>query len=148
MFLGGIDLIRASVGDKYVLEELLSGGGSLGGEQSGHIIFPEISLAGDGLIIVARERRCSAVLEHDRDAELRRHDDVVAREVDLLQRRVRSRERVVVGEQLGAGIVRRCGVVEHLALPLETLQEPINWVHAAKDAQVSLNTVTSAVGSM
>jgi phosphoglucosamine mutase len=46
----GIDLIRASVGDKYVLEELLSGGGSLGGEQSGHIIFPEISLAGDGLI--------------------------------------------------------------------------------------------------
>jgi phosphoglucosamine mutase len=38
------------VGDKYVLDELLKGGGSLGGEQSGHIIFPEISLAGDGMI--------------------------------------------------------------------------------------------------
>jgi phosphoglucosamine mutase len=32
------------------LDELLRGGGSLGGEQSGHIIFPEISLAGDGMI--------------------------------------------------------------------------------------------------
>jgi phosphoglucosamine mutase len=45
-----ISLARTSVGDKYVLDELLSGGGSLGGEQSGHIIFPEISLAGDGMI--------------------------------------------------------------------------------------------------
>ena len=46
----GIELVRAPVGDRYVLEELLSRGASLGGEQSGHIIFPEISLAGDGLI--------------------------------------------------------------------------------------------------
>ena len=46
----GIELVRTSVGDKYVLEELLANGGSLGGEQSGHIIFPEISLAGDGMI--------------------------------------------------------------------------------------------------
>jgi phosphoglucosamine mutase len=46
----GIELIRAQVGDRYVLEELLARGASLGGEQSGHIIFPSISLAGDGLI--------------------------------------------------------------------------------------------------
>ncbi len=46
----GISLSRTSVGDKYVLDELLASGGSLGGEQSGHIIFPEISLAGDGII--------------------------------------------------------------------------------------------------
>lgn len=45
-----IDLIRTAVGDKNVLDELLNRGGSVGGEQSGHIIFPEISLAGDGLI--------------------------------------------------------------------------------------------------
>jgi phosphoglucosamine mutase len=38
------------VGDRYVLEELLTRGAKLGGEQSGHIIFPDISLAGDGLI--------------------------------------------------------------------------------------------------
>lgn len=46
----GIRLVRTDVGDKYVLEELLRLGASLGGEQSGHIIFPQLSLAGDGLI--------------------------------------------------------------------------------------------------
>ena len=46
----GIELRRASVGDKYVLEELLRTQASLGGEQSGHIILPGLSLAGDGLI--------------------------------------------------------------------------------------------------
>jgi phosphoglucosamine mutase len=46
----GVKLLRTDVGDKYVLEELLRAGASLGGEQSGHIIFPRQSLAGDGLI--------------------------------------------------------------------------------------------------
>lgn len=46
----GIQLVRTDVGDKYVLEELLRRGASLGGEQSGHIILPELSLAGDGMI--------------------------------------------------------------------------------------------------
>jgi len=46
----GIELVRTDVGDKYVLEKLLELGASLGGEQSGHIIMPELSLAGDGMI--------------------------------------------------------------------------------------------------
>ena len=46
----GIRIVRTDVGDKYVLEELLRRGASLGGEQSGHIIMPELSLAGDGMI--------------------------------------------------------------------------------------------------
>ena len=46
----GLSLVRTDVGDKYVLEELLRTGASLGGEQSGHIIFPRQSLAGDGLL--------------------------------------------------------------------------------------------------
>jgi phosphoglucosamine mutase len=46
----GIRLVRTGVGDKYVLDELLRLGASLGGEQSGHIIMPELSLAGDGMI--------------------------------------------------------------------------------------------------
>lgn len=45
-----IELLRTDVGDKYVLDELLRTGASLGGEQSGHIIFPRVSLAGDGMI--------------------------------------------------------------------------------------------------
>jgi len=46
----GIKLTRADVGDKYVLEELIRSGAVMGGEQSGHIIFPRLSLAGDGMI--------------------------------------------------------------------------------------------------
>jgi phosphoglucosamine mutase len=46
----GVELVRTDVGDKYVLEELLKRDASLGGEQSGHIILPEVSLAGDGMI--------------------------------------------------------------------------------------------------
>ncbi len=46
----GIELLRANVGDKYVLEELIKTGSEIGGEQSGHIIFPEISLVGDGMM--------------------------------------------------------------------------------------------------
>ena len=45
-----IKLARTDVGDKYVLDELLRTKSVLGGEQSGHIIFPKISLAGDGII--------------------------------------------------------------------------------------------------
>jgi len=58
-----IRLMRTDVGDKYVLEELIRSGASLGGEQSGHIIFPTLSLAGDGMlttILVLRVMRDEA----------------------------------------------------------------------------------------
>lgn len=45
-----LTLVRTPVGDKSILDELLRGGGSLGGEQSGHVILPRISLAGDGMV--------------------------------------------------------------------------------------------------
>ncbi|MBV9241355.1 MAG: phosphoglucosamine mutase [Acidobacteria bacterium] len=45
-----IKLLRTGVGDKYVLDELTKTGSEVGGEQSGHIIFPEISLVGDGMM--------------------------------------------------------------------------------------------------
>jgi len=40
--------VCASVGDRYVLEQMLKGGFNLGGEQSGHIIFKDFSTTGDG----------------------------------------------------------------------------------------------------
>ena len=46
----GIAMLRAAVGDKYVLEQMLATGASLGGEQSGHIIFSGKSTTGDGLL--------------------------------------------------------------------------------------------------
>ena len=46
----GIKLIRSSVGDRYVVEEMLKSGSNLGGEQSGHIIFSDFNPTGDGII--------------------------------------------------------------------------------------------------
>jgi phosphoglucosamine mutase len=46
----GIRMLRAPVGDKYVLEQMQTTGASLGGEQSGHIIFTGRSTTGDGLL--------------------------------------------------------------------------------------------------
>ncbi len=46
----GIRMLRAPVGDKYVLEMMQQHGASLGGEQSGHILFPHLATTGDGLL--------------------------------------------------------------------------------------------------
>jgi phosphoglucosamine mutase len=56
----GIGLKRTAVGDKYVLEEMLRSGINLGGEPSGHIIFADISLAGDGIITLLEVMRLVA----------------------------------------------------------------------------------------
>jgi len=45
----GIEMLRTSVGDKYVMEEMMRRDLSLGGEQSGHIIFSDYLFTGDGL---------------------------------------------------------------------------------------------------
>jgi phosphoglucosamine mutase len=45
----GIDLVRTDVGDKYVMEEMQKRALSLGGEQSGHVIFSDYLFTGDGL---------------------------------------------------------------------------------------------------
>jgi len=45
----GIEMVRTAVGDKYVMEEMLKRGATLGGEQSGHVIFSDYLSTGDGL---------------------------------------------------------------------------------------------------
>jgi phosphoglucosamine mutase len=71
----GIKLIRADVGDKYVLQELIRTGAVMGGEQSGHIIFPRLSLAGDGMITTVALLRA-----------MRHHNQSLAELVDGFQR--------------------------------------------------------------
>jgi phosphoglucosamine mutase len=46
----GIRVVATAVGDRYVLEALEANGWSLGGEQSGHIIFRDLATTGDGLL--------------------------------------------------------------------------------------------------
>ena len=60
----GIKWHETDVGDRAVLESLERGGWSLGGEQSGHVVFPELATTGDGILtgiqlldVVARSGR-------------------------------------------------------------------------------------------
>jgi len=51
----GLQMLRADVGDKYVLEQMMKTGATLGGEQSGHILFMDgDSTTGDGLLTALR----------------------------------------------------------------------------------------------
>ena len=68
----GVDLVRAKVGDRYVLEELQKRGWLIGGESSGHILVLDEHSTGDGLVsalqvlqAVARSRQTMAELLQD-----------------------------------------------------------------------------------
>lgn len=62
----GMNIEQANVGDRYVIEKMIEGGYTLGGEQSGHIIFKEYNTTGDGIITaiqmltVLKARGCKA----------------------------------------------------------------------------------------
>lgn len=62
----GITVRTTGVGDRYVLEELRGGGYTLGGEQSGHVVFPRHGTTGDGILtglqLMARISRTGAPL--------------------------------------------------------------------------------------
>ena len=65
----GVKVVDTKVGDRHVLEALEAGGWTLGGEQSGHVIFRDLATTGDGLLtgvqlldVVARSQRSLAEL--------------------------------------------------------------------------------------
>jgi phosphoglucosamine mutase len=57
----GIRTVRCAVGDKHVMEEMIARGLSLGGEQSGHVIFSDYLFTGDGLCTALNVIRTIAV---------------------------------------------------------------------------------------
>jgi phosphoglucosamine mutase len=113
----GIRMLRANVGDKYVLEEMMKTGATLGGEQSGHIIFRDgAATTGDGLLtalrvmeVMARAGRALADLISDLKVFPQRIQNVRVREkvpfdqvpeivsaIENAQRELDGRGRVVV----------------------------------------------------
>ena len=87
----GIDIVRCPVGDKYVMEEMIRRDLSLGGEQSGHVIFSDYLFTGDGLATSLNVLRTVAATGRDLAdlaAELTTYPQVllnlrVERKVDL-----------------------------------------------------------------
>lgn len=112
----GIELAETPVGDRYVLEEMRRCEASIGGEQSGHVIFSRFSTTGDGLItglrlaglMVSRNRKLSelaAVVEKFpqvlvnvpvKDARRAGSSPVLAEAVEQAQSQMGDRGRVLV----------------------------------------------------
>jgi phosphoglucosamine mutase len=117
----GIRMLRANVGDKYVLEEMLKTGATLGGEQSGHIIFRDgDSTTGDGLLtalrlmdIIVRANKPLADLIGDlkvfpqRIQNIRVREKVPFAQVPAIQHAIQSAERELDGN--GRVVVRYSG---------------------------------------
>jgi len=117
----GIRMLRANVGDKYVLEEMLKTGAILGGEQSGHIIFRDgEATTGDGLLtalrvmeIMARSGKPLAALISDLKVfpqtieNVRVREKIPFAEVPEIQRAIDQAERELDGN--GRVVVRYSG---------------------------------------
>jgi len=117
----GVVMLRANVGDKYVLEEMLKTGAILGGEQSGHILFRDgDATTGDGLMtalrvmeIMARSGRTLAELVGDLKVFPQKIQNVRVREkvpfakVPAVQQAIEAAERELDGN--GRVVVRYSG---------------------------------------
>ena len=117
----GIRMLRTNVGDKYVLEEMLKTGATLGGEQSGHIIFrDEDSTTGDGLLtalrlmdIIVRSGKPLAALVEDlkvfpqKIQNVRVREKVPFAEIPAVKSAIESAERELDGN--GRVVVRYSG---------------------------------------
>ncbi len=93
----GVELVRTKVGDRYVLEEMLKSGATLGGERSGHVIFLDRSTTGDGLITaleVLRAIRRSGKTLRDLHEPIRDYPQVMVN-VEVRDKSVAKDERVL-----------------------------------------------------
>jgi phosphoglucosamine mutase len=126
----GGKLVRSQVGDRYVVEEMRAGGYSLGGEQSGHLIFMDHATTGDGVVaalqvlaIMVREQkplselatvmeRMPQVLESASFPKRRPIEEMA----ELAQRMTRAEQRL--GDQ-GRLLVRWSGTEPKLRVMLE-----------------------------
>lgn len=122
----GIDYVKTTVGDKYVYENMLANGHSIGGEQSGHIIFNKYATTGDGVLTslkvmeVMLERKCTAseltrelviypqVLKNVRvkDKKAAREDSDVMAVVEEVTQLLGSEGRILVRESGTEPVVR------------------------------------------
>lgn len=143
----GIEMVRCPVGDKYVMDELLTRGLSLGGEQSGHVIFSDDLFTGDGLATSLHVLRTMAAAGRelgDLAGELQKYPQVlvnvrVQRRVDLktippVAAVMDAVERRLAGH--GRLLVRYSGTEPLLRIMLEGRDEPEirRWAQDIADA--------------
>ncbi len=150
----GIRMLRAPVGDKYVLEEMQKSGASLGGEQSGHILFLDQATTGDGLLtalrvleIVGRAGQPLAELVADLKVFPQTIQNVRVREkrplleVEAIRRVIEEAERQLDGN--GRVVVRYSGTEPLARVMVEAESEAAMRAHA----HAIVEAIRSALGA-
>ena len=144
-----IEMVETKVGDRYVSEALLERKGSLGGEQSGHIIFTKHSQSGDGLLtavellnVVAgtgkelRELRAEAITEYPQIL----HNVSTGRMVDISNAQFLWEEVEEVEEALGEEgrvLVRPSGTEPVVRIMVEASSETVARMYAERLASAT-----------
>jgi phosphoglucosamine mutase len=141
----GIRMLRANVGDKYVLEEMLKTGAALGGEQSGHIIFRDgDATTGDGLLtalrvmeVIAHSGRSLAELVSDlkvfpqRIQNIRVREKIPLDQVPEVKRAIDAAQRELDGS--GRVVVRYSGT------------EPLARVMVEAESEEKMNALVESI---
>jgi phosphoglucosamine mutase len=126
----GISLVRADVGDKYVLREMVAGGYVLGGEQSGHIIFLDYNTTGDGVLtslLVAR-------LMHIKKMPLSKLANLFSR-FPQVQLNLECRDKIQ-SEDEGRILVRPSGTEPKVRVMVESLTRDIAQDYAEQAIEI------------
>jgi phosphoglucosamine mutase len=151
----GLELVRAKVGDRYIMEILAAHGWSLGGESSGHIICLDLTTTGDGVIsalqvleamihmsqpLAALKRGMTKFPQRLINVRLPRRDDVLARPavqagIEVAERRLGSRGRVLLRPSGTEPVVRVMGEGDDSALVDAVVSELAAVVEAVVQAE-------------
>jgi len=137
----GIRMLRAPVGDRYVLEQMQQNNAALGGEQSGHILFPHLSTTGDGLLtalvvldLVARSGKSIDELTSDLKVYPQVIVNVKVREKKPLENIPAVAERIRAAEEelrdSGRVVIRYSGTERLARVMIEAESEKLMQQHA------------------
>ena len=149
----GIRMLRANVGDKYVLEEMIKTGASLGGEQSGHILFRDMdTTTGDGILtalrvmeVMARAHKPIAELVADMKVFPQRIENVKVREklpmeeLPAVLETIRAAERELDGN--GRVVVRYSGTEKLARVMVEAESDEAMERHVKTIADALQNAI-------
>jgi phosphoglucosamine mutase len=150
-----IKMLRAPVGDKYVLEMMQANSASLGGEQSGHILFPHLATTGDGLLtalVVLELVRRSGKPLHELTADLKVFPQVIVNvrvkdkqplmQIESIAATIQAAEAELDGN--GRVVVRYSGTEPLARVMIEAESEETMRHHADAIAEAIRSTLGAA----
>ncbi len=146
LWASGIHMLRAPVGDKYVLEMMQAHYAALGGEQSGHILFPHLATTGDGLLtslVVLDILRRSGKRIEELVADLKEYPQVIVNvrvrekkpldEIRTVAAAIADAERATAGK--GRVVIRYSGTEALARVMVEAESEQLMREHAERIAK-------------